>query len=59
MEIRITIGNKTWIVPAGAISSLVSWLNVNAIELGSQRQEIREVQQDKQVDPRQLIMENT
>ncbi len=58
MEVRITIGNKTWIVPAGAINSLISWLNVNAVELGQQKQEIREVQQNKGIDPRQLIMEN-
>ena len=57
MEIRITIGNKTWIVPADTVSSLVSWLNSNAIDTGVQRQEIREIRIDNNIDPRQLIME--
>ena len=56
MEIRITIGNKTWIVPANAVSSLVSWLNANAVELGTPRQDIREIYGDTN-DPRQLIVE--
>ncbi len=56
METRITLGNKTWIVPAGAIQSLVNWLSTNAVEVGG-RKEIREVRNDGLDDPRQLIME--
>ena len=57
METRITIGNKTWVVPANAVQSLVGWLNANAVELGSRR-EIREVRNDGSTDPRQLITES-
>ena len=57
MEVRITIGNKTWIVPANATGSLISWLSMNAVELGAGRQEIREVRNDGNKDPRQLITE--
>lgn len=57
MEVRITIGNKTWIVPANAISSLIGWLNSNAVEVGGRKQEIREVRNDGSNDPRQLITE--
>lgn len=56
METRITIGNKTWIVPANAAQSLINWLDINAIEVG-ERREIREVRNDGLSDPRQLIME--
>lgn len=56
MEIRITIGNKTWIVPAGAIQSLINWLSTNAVEVGG-RKEIREVRNDGLSDPKQLITE--
>lgn len=56
METRITIGNKTWIVPADAIQSLVNWLSNNAVEVGG-RKEIHEVRNDGSDDPRQLIME--
>lgn len=56
METRITLGNKTWIVPAGAIQSLVNWLSTNAVEVGG-RKEIREVRNDGSSDPRQLITE--
>lgn len=58
MEVRITIANKTWIVPSNAVQSLISWLNANAVELGGRRQEIREVLNDRgSQDPRQLITE--
>lgn len=57
MELRINVGNKTYIVPASAISSLVSWLNSNAVELGAARQEVREVDNRISKDPRQLITE--
>lgn len=57
METRITIGNKTWIVPANAVGSLIAWLNANAVELGGRRQEIREVMGNGPADPRQLITE--
>jgi hypothetical protein len=57
MEIRITVGNKTWIVPSNAIGGLIGWLNSNAVEVGGQRQEIREIRNDKTQDPRQLISE--
>jgi hypothetical protein len=56
METRITIGNKTWIVPASMVQSLISWLNSNAVEVGG-RKEIREVRNDGSNDPRQLISE--
>ena len=59
MEVRISIGNKTWIVPSNAVQSLVGWLNSNAVEMGAGRQEIREVRHDGQRDPRQLIVEQT
>ena len=55
MEVRITISNKTWIVPSNAVQSLISWLNSNAVELDRQKQDIREVRNDN--DARQLIME--
>ncbi len=42
MEAKITIGSKTWIVPSGGVSSLIAWLNSNAVEVGAQKQEIRE-----------------
>ena len=57
MEIRITVGNKTWIVPPYAVQSLISWLNASAIEVGANRQEIHEVRNDGPRDPRQLIVE--
>ena len=57
MEIRITVGNKTWIVPPHAVQSLISWLNASAVEVGGRRQEIREVRNDGPSDPRQLIVE--
>jgi hypothetical protein len=57
MEVRITIGNKTWIVPSNAVQSLAGWLNANAVDAGMQRQEIREIRGNGQQDPRQLIME--
>ena len=57
MEISVTVGNNTWIVPANAVSSLIAWLNNNAIEIGRQKQEIREVRNDGSQDPRQLITE--
>jgi hypothetical protein len=57
MEIRISVGNKTWIVPSNAVQSLVGWLSANAVEVGAQRQEIREVQNGSYSDPRQLITE--
>jgi hypothetical protein len=56
METRITLGNKTWIVPANVVQSLVNWLSVNAVEVGG-RKEIREVRNDGSSDPRQLITE--
>ena len=56
METRITIGNKTWIVPSGSIQSLINWLSTNAVEVGG-RKEIREVRNDGLSDPRQLITE--
>jgi hypothetical protein len=56
METRITIGNKTWIVPANAAQSLINWLDINAVEVG-ERREIREVRNDGLSDPRQLITE--
>ncbi len=57
METRITVMGKTWIVPSNAVHGLIGWLNSNAVELGSQRQEIREVRGNGPVDPRQLITE--
>lgn len=57
MEVRISVGNKTWIVPSNAVQSLVYWLQSNAVELGGPRQEIREVRNDGSQDPRQLITE--
>ena len=57
MEVRITVGNKTWIVPSNAVQSLIGWLSTNAIEAGGYRQEIREVRNDGSNDPRQLIVE--
>lgn len=53
MEIRVTVGNKTWVVPAGSINALIAWLSVNAVELGS-RQEVREVVSNNN-DGRQLL----
>ena len=55
MEIRITVGNKTWIVPSGAISGLIAWLSSNAVEVGA-RQEVHEINNPNR-DPRQLITE--
>jgi len=57
MEVRVTIGNKTWVVPSNAVSSLIAWLNSNAVELGGTRQEVREINNGAHSDPRQLIME--
>lgn len=57
MEVRISIGNKTWSVPANVVQFLINWLNANAIDLGAPKQEIREVRNDRSNDPRQLIME--
>ena len=57
MEVRISVGNKTWSVPSHAVQSLISWLNSNAVELGGYRTEIKEVRSDGPVDPRQLIVE--
>ena len=60
METRVTVMGKTWIVPSNAVQSLVGWLNANAVELGSPRQEIREVRGNTGfVDPRQLIVEKS
>lgn len=56
MEIKVAVGNETWIVPAHSIQSLVGWLNANAVST-RQRQEIREVRNDGPKDPRQLIVE--
>ena len=57
METRITVMGKTWIVPSNAMQSLIAWLSANAVEVGAQRQEIREVRGNGSVDPRQLIVE--
>ena len=57
METKITIGNKTWIVPSNAIGSLIAWLSANAVELGMRKQEVREINNDNINDPRQLIEE--
>lgn len=58
MEQRITIGNKTWIVPASALSSLIAWLNHNAVDANMPRQQVKEIQEDRYSDPRQLLTEN-
>lgn len=57
MEVRITIGNKTWIVPPNEVQLLISWLSNNAVEVGGSKQEIREIRRDNN-DPRQLITES-
>ena len=56
MEVRVSIGNKTWVVPGGAVDALRSWLNTNAVELGAPKQEVREVTNNSD-DSRQLITE--
>ncbi|MDD4109925.1 MAG: hypothetical protein PHS54_00065 [Clostridia bacterium] len=57
MEVRIAIGDKTWIVPSNAVQSLISWLTMNAVEMGNGSRQIREVNKGES-DSRQLIVEN-
>jgi hypothetical protein len=60
METKITIGNKTWIVPSAAINGLIAWLNANAVDASLRQEEVREVntQRPASDDTRQLIMED-
>jgi hypothetical protein len=60
METKITIGNKTWIVPSAAINGLIAWLNVNAVDASLRQEEVREVntQRSASDDTRQLLMED-
>jgi hypothetical protein len=57
MEIRVNVAGKAWVVPQAAIAGLVSWLQQNAVELGSPKTEIREVTNHIS-NNRQLIMED-
>jgi len=56
METRITVGNKTWIVPPAAINGLIAWLTANAVDTSLKQQEVREVNSASE-DHRQLIVE--
>jgi hypothetical protein len=56
MEQRITVMGKTYIIPGNRVSSLISWLESNAVE-NTPRQVVREITGDN-VDPRQLLTED-
>jgi hypothetical protein len=56
MEVRVTIANKTWVVPAGNVDALRAWLNANGVELGAPKQEVREIVNNDN-DSRTLITE--
>lgn len=57
MEQRIVINGKMYIVPAGRVSSLIAWLETNAVD-ASRTQPIREVAPDERhSDQRDLLLE--
>ena len=57
MEQTVNVNGKMYIIPAGKVSSLVAWLEANAVDAGKPRQEVREVIDNQPNDGRQLIME--
>ena len=55
MDLKITVGSKTWIVPQNNIPNLINWLNSNGID--TNRKDLNERMSNQPNMPDTLIME--